>query len=237
MKLCGIYLLTHMESGKKYIGQSVNINARWAAHSSRCSKSYIGKAIQKYGWQSFSKEILLLCERCELNHEEARLIRDHNCVSPNGFNVREGGNQSPHSQETIEKIRAIHLGRKRSQETKDKIRAKLKVRVFTIDHREKLSLAASSMSAETKAKIAKSLTGIKASDETKKKMSEARAHIRQSPESIAKAAASRVGLKRTPEQRARMALSAKNRELNNQSPRCPITGRLLPKQQQSQKTL
>ena len=231
MKLCGIYLLTHIESGRKYIGQSVNIKARWSAHSSRSSNSFIGKAIKKYGWDAFSKDILLICERQELNSIEEKLIKEHNCVKPNGFNIKAGGSQTPHSQETKDKIRAIHLGAKRSQETKDKIRAKLKVRFFTEEHRAKLSKAASSMSTETKAKIAKSLTGLKASDETKKKMSEARAHIRQSPESIAKSAASRLGLKRTQEQRDRMAIAAKRRELEKPSARCPFTGRILPKQQ------
>lgn len=32
MKLCGIYLITNLSNGKKYIGKSIDILARWEQH-------------------------------------------------------------------------------------------------------------------------------------------------------------------------------------------------------------
>lgn len=63
----GIYSITHINSGKKYIGKSVNIERRIIAHKCSNSKTvrskvhtnrYLYNAVQKYGWTAFTVEIL-----------------------------------------------------------------------------------------------------------------------------------------------------------------------------------
>ena len=69
-KKIGIYRWTHKESGKSYIGSSVNLGHRFSnyfsfPHISRQAKSsVICKALLKYGYSEFSLEIV---EYCEIN--------------------------------------------------------------------------------------------------------------------------------------------------------------------------
>lgn len=69
----GIYKITNLFNGKVYIGQSIHIERRWKEHCFFSANSLIGKAIQKYGKQNFSFEILE-----EVQDEEvlfARLVK------------------------------------------------------------------------------------------------------------------------------------------------------------------
>jgi group I intron endonuclease len=65
--MIGIYCIEHIESGKKYIGKSVNIKRRLAAHKCTLTKTsrskkhcnnYLYSAVQKYGWNSFRTYVL-----------------------------------------------------------------------------------------------------------------------------------------------------------------------------------
>lgn len=63
-KVSGIYKITHIESGKTYVGQSVNIGNRWKQHAKRgCGADTITNnklypEMMKYGLESFSFEVL-----------------------------------------------------------------------------------------------------------------------------------------------------------------------------------
>jgi group I intron endonuclease len=59
----GIYSITHISSGKRYIGSSVNIKRRWNAHRSAlsrklCDNPHLQNAWTKYGKESFLFEVL-----------------------------------------------------------------------------------------------------------------------------------------------------------------------------------
>ena len=87
-------------SGKSYIGQTVNSLERRARSNGigykPCPIFY--KAIQKYGFQNFSCEVLKNIEKDrleelgkELDFWEQYYIKLYNSLSPNGYNVRAGG--------------------------------------------------------------------------------------------------------------------------------------------------
>ena len=76
----GIYKITNSQTGECYIGQAVDIYKRWNQHC----KAGLGidtppgnklyKAMQDYGLQNFTFEILLECNRDELNEKEKYFI-------------------------------------------------------------------------------------------------------------------------------------------------------------------
>ena len=77
---CGIYKITNLITNECYIGQSVDINKRWCEHC-KCglgidtppgNKLY--KAIQEYGLENFTFELLAECSKEELNKKETYFI-------------------------------------------------------------------------------------------------------------------------------------------------------------------
>lgn len=85
----GIYKIENLLSHKIYIGQSVNIERRWQQHCRTSGQSRIAKAIQKYGKNNFSFEILEQCLIDELNEKEDFYIQYYHSLVPNGYNVVE----------------------------------------------------------------------------------------------------------------------------------------------------
>ena len=73
---CGIYKLTHIESGISYIGQAKDIKARWSDHI-KCSlgidtpvTSQLYAFTREKGIDNFTFEILEKCSPTELNEKE-----------------------------------------------------------------------------------------------------------------------------------------------------------------------
>lgn len=62
-KLCGVYKITNVKNGKFYVGSSVDIRKRWAAHKSelrsgRSNCLHLQHAWDKYGEASFTFEVI-----------------------------------------------------------------------------------------------------------------------------------------------------------------------------------
>lgn len=98
MKISGIYKITNSVNGKIYIGQSIDIEERWYQHKYKAfdekEKGYnsaIHAAMRKYGIENFSIEIIEKCESILLDERERFWIKELNCLSPNGYNILEGG--------------------------------------------------------------------------------------------------------------------------------------------------
>ena len=98
MRTSGIYKITNIVNNKIYIGQSIDIQERWYQHKYKAfdenEKGYnsaIHLAMRKYGVENFSIEIIEKCAPELLDERERFWIQELNCVSPNGYNILEGG--------------------------------------------------------------------------------------------------------------------------------------------------
>jgi len=83
-----IYKLTS-PSGKYYIGRSKNYDNRMKQHESRSKTSdeiVLYKAIRKYGWDNFTKEILAEVSNSEAVEIEEFFIEKYNAVTE-GYNM------------------------------------------------------------------------------------------------------------------------------------------------------
>lgn len=102
--MIGIYLITNKVNGKKYIGQSVNIERRFSEHlrsgqpekyshkNERDINTPIHTAMQKYGVQNFSLTILEECEKNQLDEKEKYWISYYKSNEKQfGYNILLGG--------------------------------------------------------------------------------------------------------------------------------------------------
>lgn len=103
----GIYKITNNLTQVSYIGQSQNIEHRWTQHQKAKDNYAIHKAIQKYGVNNFTFEIIELCDN--LFERERYWISYYNTYL-NGYNETPGGegvlevNKKPVNQYSIEGI-------------------------------------------------------------------------------------------------------------------------------------
>jgi group I intron endonuclease len=192
-----IYKITNKINGKIYIGQTTGpLNKRWNDHccykKNRCS--VVSQAIQKYGKKNFEVKPIAYCDSLEqMNHREPYYIKLLKTLTPNGYNIKEGGNGGGKcTEETKEKLRQINLGKRHSAETKEKVSKAGLGHLVSLKTREKLSQAHSNplvkerkrqamlgheVSSETRKKISQVLLGHEVSSESRKKMSEAKIEL------------------------------------------------------------
>ena len=165
--MIGIYKITNKLNGKVYIGQSIDIDTRWRQHINAKDNYAIHNAIKKYGEENFSFEVLLECPADMLNVWERDMIALYDCISPNGYNLTEGGEGYQCSGETRLKMSEAKKGIHLSEETRLKMSEAKKGR---ISNRKGVPC-----SEETKIKISESMKGKKhqpLSTEHKRKISE-----------------------------------------------------------------
>ena len=111
-----IYMLRNMITGEEYIGQTKDLKKRLDEHKKlRSGCRRIRNAIQKYGLENF--EVIILHDNVlnkDRNWLEKQCIWIYNTLSPNGYNLREGGSPGLASEETKQKQREIALAQDRS---------------------------------------------------------------------------------------------------------------------------
>lgn len=174
-----IYKITNRVNGKVYIGQTKNsLQWRWRKHcmpSEKCT--CLVRAIQKYGKENFTVEqIDTASDRDELNAKEIYWIQHYDCIAPNGYNLKSGGNENLiYSEETRRRISQANIGKKPSVETRRKISEANKGKKLSEETKRRMSESRTGrvVSTETRAKISQSLMGHSFTDETRRKMSEA----------------------------------------------------------------
>ncbi|GEM_PF-2366541 len=126
-----IYLIRNLINGKCYVGQTtLTLRERWNCHLSASRNtpkpSYFQRAIQKYGADNFSIEVLVETEDREVVDQlEIFYIQQFDSTNhEKGYNLqiggRDGGGGRPIgilvSDETRKKLRQSHLGKKHSAE-------------------------------------------------------------------------------------------------------------------------
>ena len=88
---CGIYKIENLINHKSYIGQSIDIEKRWYDHKHSNDNFAIHAAMRKYGIENFSFEIIEECSKEDLDEKECFWIQKFNSLTPNGYNMIEGG--------------------------------------------------------------------------------------------------------------------------------------------------
>lgn len=87
---CGIYKITNKFTKLSYIGQSIDIIQRWKSHISYADNNTydypLYKSIHKYGIESFTFEIIELCNKQDLNNREQYWINYYDTYN-NGYNM------------------------------------------------------------------------------------------------------------------------------------------------------
>ena len=106
MAISGIYMLT-FPSGKKYVGQSWDIEYRWYLYSKCITNSpKLKNALSKYDFNEVELEVIESVNESQSIMDERGMywISEHKCVE-NGYNLMSGGKGGKHSPESIEKMR------------------------------------------------------------------------------------------------------------------------------------
>ncbi len=91
----GIYSIHNTISGKRYIGQSHNVEGRFEQHKDELRKGvhrnyHLQSAWDKYNEDVFAFSLLLICEEADLLEKEIALIAQHNSYD-RGYNLTRGG--------------------------------------------------------------------------------------------------------------------------------------------------
>ncbi len=148
-----IYKWTHRETGKVYIGQSIQEpNRRRLEHISSArytDKSYhFHNAIKKYSVEAFDWEVLDYANNLEhLNELEKKYIKEYNSIEK-GYNIRQGGDNKLHSEDSKKRMskaqKAAHARRRNNGGDggwKRRDGGPMKGKTFSEDHKRKVGLA------------------------------------------------------------------------------------------------
>jgi group I intron endonuclease len=119
----GIYVITNKTNGKWYVGQSVNCEKRRKCYFQYNQRTQaIHKAIDKYGIDNFTFEIVEKCDKKDLNRLERHWIKTLDCIAPKGYNMTTGGDFFKHSDAARQNMSKANKGRRKAQHEKDAIR-------------------------------------------------------------------------------------------------------------------
>lgn len=169
--LIGIYRITCTPTGKIYIGQSKNLQARLYGHktaliSGRHDNKHLLSAWDKYGEEAFLFEIIEICEYADLTSREQYWLDLLQPFDSRGFNVSRVAQRAPSAK-----------GVKRSLETRLRQSIALKGRYVSPELRLQMSLARKGiprgpLAPEHCANISRGSTGLKKSAEHVEKMAQ-----------------------------------------------------------------
>jgi group I intron endonuclease len=160
----GVYAITCLANGKKYVGSAKDIKRRhylhlWRLRSGIHENPKLQRAWEKYGESNFTFEILELVKEIERLLDVEQHWIDFLDACNKGFNICPVAGNS--------------LGRKLSVETKQKISQANKGRIPSLETRKKLSLAnkGKTLTADQRAKVSLATKGKKRSKEVCLQMS------------------------------------------------------------------
>lgn len=155
-----IYLITNIENKKQYVGiTKFSIEERFSQHTKR--GFLLTQAIQKYGEQNFSIELIEEVESADRAYElEIFYIQKYNTKVPHGYNLTNGG-------DGIYGVVISEDDRKRRSEIMKKLHKEKRTGMYGKNHSEETK---KKMSAASKGKSKPWLVGVKKSEEAKEKI-------------------------------------------------------------------
>lgn len=192
-----VYLITNNLNQKRYVGKTNNLQVRWKHHKcDRRGRSYIGRAIRKYGASNFNFTVL----DSYPNEEEAYrgevswISHFQSNQSDQGYNLDSGGVGGKRaSEETRRKQSLAHKGVPRPSEVIAKLH-----------------------SPEARRKVAEANQGKVRSESTKRKISEAHLGRPKSPISVERSAAKHRGKPVSEEHRAKLSVALRGRVFSSE---------------------
>ena len=158
--MIGIYKITS-HKGSVYVGQSIDINRRRRSYKNLKCKAQIRvyNSLKKHGWDNHKFEVIQECKEEELNDLEVYYMELHQSLnSKSGLNLRGGGTNLAHSEETKRKISEANKGRKLTEEQIKKLSNALKGRVCSEERKKQISLMLSKRIHTEESKLRASLT-------------------------------------------------------------------------------
>lgn len=175
----GIYYIKNLINSKIYIGQSINIEARWEAHKKNEHNRYLKLSFEKYGMENFEFKIIEILNEDNINFmtEREQYYIDYFCsLKPSrGYNFKNAGPKGK-----LNEVSKRYISKKTKGKLKDGKPSALSRtgKHFTEERRNKISTALKGnkngsvpCSKDKKIKISKSNFGKKRSEEAKQKMS------------------------------------------------------------------
>lgn len=126
--MIGIYCITNNINCKKYIGQSWNIEHRFAQHKCKCENTYLSRAINKYGFDNFTFSIIREIKSTGITQVLLDVLETHYINMCNtrdrsyGYNIKSGGGGGGlWPQELKKRLSDSKKGHPVNQETRDSI--------------------------------------------------------------------------------------------------------------------
>ena len=232
-----VYLITDTTNGKQYVGQTIHsAEQRFSQHCkpSETNCRLLNLALQAHGAENFTVSVLETVESPEeLDEREIFWIKELNTLSPNGYNLKEGG-QGKSGGVCEETRRRLSLalkgkfagennpffGQKHTPESLEKMRKPRQSICgqnnpnygggFSEEHRRKLSAA---KSGENHPWYGKHLP-----EETRRKIGEKSRGRKLSPEARAKISAAKLGTKASEETKQKLSLIRKGKRMGSKNP-------------------
>lgn len=121
-RYCEIYKITNKVTSKIYIGQAVShilnhkkyrpygYRGRFRCHISEAFSNkrnqchYLNNAIRKYGVSNFIVELLESCPMEMADEREILYIKQYSSLYPTGYNLKNGGHNFTHSEESKKRL-------------------------------------------------------------------------------------------------------------------------------------
>ncbi len=183
--VCGIYCVIHRDTGKCYIGSTINLRTRRNAHLSEAksgSRIHFHRKLIELGIGEFDYEIIERCDKENLLDREKFWMQFYDSTGLNGFNTCD----NPHATYDYHHTNS----------------SKIRMSALAIERMK---------SPEIRAKISKSLTGTKLSPERiAKSCALAMKGKKHSAETKAKMSAASKGKPKSPEHRIKCRLASYN---------------------------
>ena len=122
----GIYSITNLNNGKKYIGQTKNFQTRFKQHkkylrNNKHPNDHLQYAWNQYGEENFHFEIIKKCPINKLDEYENYYIKLFDTTNrKKGYNILEYANENPvNKKEVRDKISNSQKGKKHTKEWKE----------------------------------------------------------------------------------------------------------------------